>query len=112
MEVQKGLPIKLLLKYFEQLPDKTWKVVSKLMGKVTVATHDFSGEALDKKHHLIFAPDIFASSGASEESVLSHLEAGLVPNGILFTISECSPLSNSDKWQKHESDGFFYYSLK
>lgn len=78
MEVQRGLPIKLLLKYFEQLPDKSWKATQKLSKKIETKKFNFETDSPDTdKYHLIVCPDIFSDGQADDEKVLSQLETSL-----------------------------------
>jgi len=112
MEVQRGLPIKLLLKYFEQLPDKSWKVSSKLGTKIDQKVFNFETDPpIEKKFHLIACPDLFEYDMGDSEKILSQLEASLKKGGAVFTIKEAPQLESSDKWSKIEVAGIFYYTL-
>jgi len=123
MEVQRGLPIKLLLKYFEQLPDKSWKVSSKLGTKIDQKVFNFETDPpiekkyfetdppIEKKFHLIACPDLFEYDMGDSEKILSQLEASLKKGGAVFTIKETPQFESSDKWSKTEVAGIFYYTL-
>ncbi|MFZ9002352.1 MAG: CheR family methyltransferase [Bacteriovoracaceae bacterium] len=112
MEVQRGLPIKLLLKYFEQLPDKSWKVSSKLGTKIDQKVFNFETDPpIEKKFHLIACPGLFEYDMGDSEKILSQLEASLKKGGAVFTIKETPQFESSDKWSKTEVAGIFYYTL-
>lgn len=113
MEVQKGLPIKLLLKYFEQLPDKSWKVIDKILSKVQLEAYDILKDpAKADEFHVVLCPNIFKNYEGSESSVVDHLEKSVKKGGFVFTFTEETSLSSSANWDKQEFDGFVAYIKK
>lgn len=114
MEVQRGLPIKLLLKYFEQLPDKSWQAVDKIKNNIKFEALDLStANPFNDEFHVIFGPSVFKdSSKVQEDNVLELFKASLKPGGHVFTEVEAPILSASSDFEKKENDSYIYYELK
>jgi chemotaxis protein methyltransferase CheR len=85
-EVQRGLPMPLLLKYFAQLPENRWQLKDEIRNRVTFKPHNLMGNA---RHHgmfdvvfcryvLIYFDDI------TKQMVLNHIAEVMPRGGILF----------------------------
>ena len=114
MEVQRGLPIKLLLKYFEQLPDKTWKAVDKIKNKIKYESINLgTANSFNKEFHVIFGPSIFKDTNTIQEGkIVEVLKNSLKPGGHIFTEIESQVLSAASEFEKKEYDSFIFYELK
>lgn len=114
MEVQRGLPIKLLLKYFEQLPDKNWKAVDKIKNKIKFEALDLSlANPFNSEFHVIFAPSVFKDlTKVKEDKIIELFKASLKPGGHVFTEFEAPTLSSSSDFEKKEYDSYIFYELK
>jgi chemotaxis protein methyltransferase CheR len=114
MEVQRGLPIKLLLKYFEQLPDKNWHAVDKIKSKIKFELVDLStANPFNNEFHIIFGPSVFKdSSKVQEDKAIEMFKASLKPGGHVFTEVEAAGLSASSDFEKKEYDSYVFYELK
>ena len=97
-EVQRGLPMPYLLKYFAQLPENRWQLQETVRSKVNFKHHNLMGNA---RHHgsfdvvfcryvLIYFDDV------TKNLVLSHIAEVMPKGGYLFLGSaETLPVGNT-----------------
>lgn len=114
MEVQKGLPIKLLLKYFDQQADKNWKLQDKIQGKVTFKDHPTAAE-LNGQYHIIFSASLLNNPLIDDEQknkMIALFKAGLKKGGQLFLPTTYGGLDNDPSFEKYDYEGFVAYLLK
>ena len=86
LEVQRGLPAPLLVKYFQQLDPEKWKIDQQLIRK----THFFEFNLLNgtfpaDKYHIIFCRNILIyQDKANKVAILNNLQKSLKKGGLLI----------------------------
>ncbi|MCB9061965.1 MAG: protein-glutamate O-methyltransferase CheR [Halobacteriovoraceae bacterium] len=86
LEVQRGLPIALLMKFFSQNEDESWTINSEIRSKVqfselNLLTEDFPSE----KYHIIFCRNVLIyQDSVNREKIINKLYDALRPEGYLF----------------------------
>lgn len=85
-EVQRGMPIQLLLKYFEQQPQSQWKVKDAVRALVRFRTLNLlESYAALGNFEIIFCRNVLIYfDEATKSSVLDRLAQSLTPDGVLF----------------------------
>jgi chemotaxis protein methyltransferase CheR len=85
-EVQRGLPMPLLLKYFSQLPENRWQLQESIRGGVTFKQHNLMNNA---RHHgsfdVVFCRYVLIYfDDTTKNLVLSHIADTMPRGGYLF----------------------------
>jgi len=86
LEVQRGLPIGNLIKYFTQLDDDSWVVKDELKNKVHFGEFNlFSGAFPVNKYHVIFCRNVIIyQNKENKEKIIKKLLTALRPDGYLI----------------------------
>lgn len=103
-EIQRGLPIMLMLKYFKQLPDNTWQANDLLRSMVTYKYANlldtFSGlgtfDLILCRNVLIYFDE------PTKKDILERMASILTPGGILMLGSTESTMGITDKFRQLE----------
>lgn len=83
-EIQRGIPIPLLLKYFEQI-ETQWKVKSELSSRVKFDQFNLVSDRQIKKFDIIFCRNVLIYfDKATKEKVLHSLSSSMNENSVLF----------------------------
>ncbi len=85
LEVQRGLPVQLLVKYFESTPDSSWKVKSNILHQVHYSEFNlFSANYPVNKYDIIFCRNVLIYQNAENKNeILKNLVHSLQPGGYL-----------------------------
>lgn len=85
LEVQRGLPANLLIKYFSQVEDN-WQLHSKLINKVQFRTFNLlSGEFPKEQYHVIFCRNVLIyQEMENKKKILENIYKSLKVGGLLF----------------------------
>lgn len=98
-EVQRGMPVQLLLKYFEQTPDQQWRVKQTWRDKVNFKTFNLlDSPAAFGKFDVIFCRNVLIYfDDETRKKVVERLVAQLQPKGFIVVGSTESIDKYSDK---------------
>lgn len=108
-EVQRGLPIQMLMKYFVQ-DQENWKVKDELRNSVKFQTHNLLLPAVHfGVFDIIFCRNVLIYfDEPTKAKVLSNLHAQLAPGGFLVLGSAETLLGSADKFKPLENErGYF-----
>lgn len=85
-EAQRGLPIKLLLNYFTQLPDTSWQMKDPLRSSVKFGTHNLLEDSSRfGKFDIIFCRNVLIYfDDKTKGQVVERLSRNLHPHGVLM----------------------------
>lgn len=86
LDVQRGLPIQLLLKYFDSLDNGEWKIKPEISSKISYAKFNlFTGIFKNHFYDIIFCRNVLIyQNQKNKEEILRSLYAALKPGGIIF----------------------------
>jgi chemotaxis protein methyltransferase CheR len=111
LEVQRGLPAPLLIKYFEQLEPEKWKINSEIMNKAkffefNLLTNLYPSE----KYHIIFCRNILIYQDKENKlNILNNLYKSLKKGGMLVLGSGESLIGIETKFERIQFDDFTVY---
>ena len=85
LEVQRGLPANLLIKYFDQVDEK-WQLKAHIASKVNFSTFNLlTGDFSLKKYHVIFCRNVLIYQNMeNKKAILKNICDALEPGGLLF----------------------------
>lgn len=109
-EIQRGLPIQFLLKYFQQAPDNQWRVGDPTKNMIKFQTHNLLEDCTKfGKFDIIFCRNVLIYfDEVVKRQVLDRLAAALNPPGILMLGSAETVFGLSDKFQPLENETGIY----
>lgn len=98
-EVQRGLPIQLLVKYFNSLPDTNWKVKDNIRAMVKFQTWNLLNDyAMLGRFDIIFCRNVLIYfDEPTKASIIERLCHSLQPGGILYLGSTESILEQNKR---------------
>lgn len=111
LDVQRGLPIALLMKFFTQGSDETWQINSELMGKVRFAEFNLLKDSFPKdNYHIIFCRNVLIyQEKENKNNILKNLYTALKPGGYLFLGNGESLIGIDTKFERVTFDGYTIY---
>lgn len=111
LDVQRGLPINLLMKYFEQQDSGDWKVSEKLKSKAFFKEFNLlTGTFPNKKFHVIFCRNVLIYQDKDNKNkILNCLYNALLPGGYLFMGSGESLIGMATDYEKVLHSGITLY---
>ena len=111
LDVQRGLPINLLMKYFEQLPDGNWKVVDKLQNKADFKEFNLLNGTYPKNYyHIIFCRNVLIyQDKENKNKILNNIYEALMPGGYMFMGSGESLIGMDTKFERSTHEGMTVY---
>ena len=85
LEVQRGLPVKLLMSYFIQNADQSWTIQEKLREKITYFKFNLlTDQYPEEKHHVIFCRNVLIyQDKENKKKILEKFYQALKPGGVL-----------------------------
>lgn len=86
LDVQRGLPINLLMKYFKQLADGNWEIAPKLKNKATFNEFNLlTGSYPKDKYHVIFIRNVLIyQDKENKNKILNYVHGALKSGGYMF----------------------------
>ena len=86
LDVQRGLPITELMKYFEQLENEDWKIQPRLSDKLNLSEFNLlKGNFPTNRYHIIFCRNVLIyQDKENKNKIFNKLYQALKPNGFLF----------------------------
>ncbi len=111
-EVQRGLPIQMLLKYFEQKENNTWQVKSTLKTNITFRQHNLLDSSNPGSFDLIFCRNVLIYFDENDKrTVLERLASRMPGYGVLLLGSAETVIGLTDKLRPFPSEsGMFIRS--
>jgi chemotaxis protein methyltransferase CheR len=108
-EVQRGLPIAMLMKYFEQVGDR-WQVVPKVRDMVTYRTFNLLGDpALLGRFDIVFCRNVLIYfEQPTKAKVLAGIARQMPGDGILYLGGAETVIGVSDRFQLIEGQRGVY----
>ena len=109
-EIQRGLPIQLLIKYFQQAADNHWRVNDATQKMVKFQTHNLMEDcAKFGRFDIIFCRNVLIYfDEATKTQVLNRLASVLNPPGFLILGSAETVLGLTDKFKSFQNDPGVY----
>jgi chemotaxis protein methyltransferase CheR len=106
LDVQRGLPISLLMKYFTQVAPETWKVNSDLTVKAQFQEFNLlTGFFPKSTYHVIFCRNVLIYQNIENKKViLENIYDALKPGGILFLGAGESLIGIQSKFERMAFD--------
>lgn len=85
LEVQRGLPANLLIKYFTQVEEE-WKVSDELKNRITFKTVNLLTDTFpENQYHVIFCRNVLIYQDMNNKKmILKKISESLKPGGLLF----------------------------
>lgn len=111
LEVQRGLPINLLMKYFSQGNDETWTIDSSLKSKVSFREFNLLTETFPKEaYDIIFCRNVLIYQDQdNRKKILNNLHSSLKVGGYFFMGSGESLIGTKLKMDHVSSEGTIIY---
>jgi chemotaxis protein methyltransferase CheR len=113
LEVQRGMPTNLLLKYFSKDLDENWVLKNEIKKKVEFKQLNLRSDSyLNLKFDLILCRNVLIYQKIEAKSdILKRLSYCLKPTGLLLMGSGESMLGFENKFEININDGVAYYSI-
>jgi chemotaxis protein methyltransferase CheR len=114
LDIQRGLPITTLMKYFEQQEDENWKVSSDLLNKIRYGEFNLLTDRFKENHyHIIFCRNVLIyQTKENKEAILRNLYNALRPGGFMVLGSGESLIGMKLDFDKETHDGLTVYRRK
>ena len=111
LDVQRGLPITFLLKYFSQLEDGSWQINDKILKKVKFFEFNLLKDKFPvDMYHVIFCRNILIYQELkNKKAILENIYNSLAPGGYLFLGNGESLIGVETKFEKVVMDNYTIY---
>jgi chemotaxis protein methyltransferase CheR len=111
LDVQRGLPIALLMKFFAQGADENWQISKDLMARARFAEFNLLKDAFPKEnYHIIFCRNVLIyQEKDNKANILKNLYSALKPGGYLFLGNGESLIGIDTKFERVTLDGYTIY---
>lgn len=102
LEVQRGLPIAMLMKFFTQQEPEIWKIDTKLNAKVNFSEFNLlTGNYPRNHYHIIFCRNVLIYQNVENKKlILENMFNSLVPGGYLFLGTGESMIGLDNKFER------------
>lgn len=86
LDIQRGLPVQLLLKYFDSLAENHWKAKAELLSHITYSSFNLFSDLFEKKkYHIVFCRNVLIYQNKENKAkILKQIADSLVPGGCLI----------------------------
>lgn len=114
LEVQRGLPIALLLKYFKKNNDDVWTLDEKIRKNINFFQANLKQKVMcDKRFHLILCRNVLIyQSLDSRKEIIQRISEHLLPGGFLIMGAGESLLGISDEFEQCFIGGVSVYRAR
>jgi len=111
LEIQRGLPAALIIKYFSQLNDDSWSIDTTLKAKTNFFEFNlFTGVYPQEKYHIIFCRNILIyQDNENKGKILNSIYNSLKKDGILVLGAGESLIGIVAPFQQIQFDGYTVY---
>lgn len=114
LEVQRGLPAPLLVKYFGKNSDETWQIKSDLRFAIQYRKQNLldSFAALGSFDLVLCRNVLIYQDDAKKREILDRIADRIAPRGFLVLGASESLIGLSDRFEQHFQNGTIYYQRK
>jgi chemotaxis protein methyltransferase CheR len=111
LDVQRGMPITTLMKYFEQLENEDWKANREIKTKVRYSEFNLLTDVYRKNYyHVIFCRNVLIyQDKQNKENILNELYTSLKPGGYMFLGNGESLIGLTTGFERETYDGLTVY---
>jgi chemotaxis protein methyltransferase CheR len=109
-EVQRGLPIQMLIKHFQQAPDNQWMIKDSLKAHIKFMTHNLLEDcSRHGKFDIIYCRNVLIYfDEPTKAAVLNRLGGALLVPGFLTLGSAETVMGLTDRFKPHPEDRGIY----
>lgn len=114
LEIQRGLPAKLLVKYFSKDPQDNWKANNQILNKISYSKQNLKSPFhFPQKFHLILCRNVLIYQNVEGKTdIINRMKLLLEPGGILVLGSGESLFGLSNDFDQEFVEGTVIYRLK
>ncbi len=111
LDVQRGLPIALLMKYFTQVENSNWQVSKELLSKIKFFEFNLLKDSFPMNmYHVIFCRNVLIyQKMANKDKILKNIYAALAPGGYLLLGNGESLIGIDSKFERVTVDNYTIY---
>ena len=111
LDVQRGLPAPLLVKYFTQLENNDWQINPDFVSKVKFYIFNLLKDQFPKEtYDIIFCRNVLIyQNPVNKNQIINNLFSSLKPGGYLFLGNGESLIGNEAKFNRITMDGYTIY---
>ncbi len=111
LEVQRGLPITLLMKYFTKLENDTWQINKNVQAKVKFFNFNLLKDKFpNEQYHVVFCRNVLIyQNNVNKNNILNNIYASLKVGGYLFMGNGESLIGMNTKFEKVTIDNYTMY---
>lgn len=111
LDVQRGLPIALLMKFFTQGQDENWQINKDLLTKPRFAEFNLLKSVFPKdNYHIVFCRNVLIyQEKDNKANILKNLYSSIKPGGYLFLGNGESLIGIDTKFERVTMDGYTIY---
>jgi chemotaxis protein methyltransferase CheR len=114
LDVQRGLPIAQLMKYFTQLENGSWQISKEILSKVKFSEFNLlKGSFPINMYHVIFCRYVLIyQEKENKTKILKNIYDALVPGGYLFLGNGESLIGIDSQFERVTIDGYTIFQKK
>jgi len=107
LDVQRGMPITTLMKYFEQLENEDWQVNREIKNKIRYGEFNLLTDVYRKNYyHVIFCRNVLIyQDKQNKENILKEIYTSLKPGGYMFLGNGESLIGLETQFERETYDG-------
>lgn len=111
LDVQRGLPIEMLLKNFKRLPSEDWQVLPKLLSKINFREFNLLNDSFPiKKYHIVFCRNVLIYQDfENKNTIVKNIFESLLPGGYMLLGSGESLIKVDSALEKITISGLTVY---
>lgn len=108
LEIQRGLPINMLMKYFSQIDDGNWLINKNILSRVKFYEFNLLKDKYpENAYHVIFCRNILIYQEMKNKNlILNNIYDSLIPGGYLFLGNGESLIGVTTKFERITLDGY------
>lgn len=111
LEVQRGLPANLMIKYFDKLEDDTWKIKHEISSRVSAQHLNLLNIfGVKGPYHVIFCRNVLIyQNEEKKKKIINELAKNIVPGGFFVMGAAESLFGLSDEFEQVKEEGAVFY---
>lgn len=111
LDVQRGLPTTLLIKYFSKEENGNWKIKKNILQKINFFEFNLLKDKYpESKYHIVFCRNVLIYQDKENKTlILNNIHEALLPGGYLFMGNGESLIGISTKFESITIDGYTIY---
>lgn len=114
LDVQRGLPINMLVKYFNQKDNENWEVDKKLLNKIKFFEFNLLKDKYPKDtYHVVFCRNVLIyQENKNKNEILNNIFSSIRPGGYLFMGNGESLIGMQTGFERISLEGLTVYQRK